>query len=70
MAQVTPGSRADESGVQSGDVIVQVGNQAVTTPSEAVDKIHAAEHEKKEAMPLLVMRDGTTYYLALQLGKA
>jgi serine protease Do len=65
VAQVTPGSRADESGVRSGDVIVKVGSQTVTSPSEAVDKIHAAEHDKKEAVPLLVMRDGTTYYLAL-----
>lgn len=70
VAQVTPGSKADESGVQSGDVIVRVGNQAVTSPADVVAKIHAAEHDKKEAVPLLVMRDGTTYYLALQLGKA
>ena len=27
VAQVTPGSKADESGVQSGDVIVRVGNR-------------------------------------------
>ena len=27
VAQVTPGSRAEESGVQSGDVIVRVGNE-------------------------------------------
>jgi hypothetical protein len=32
-----------------------------------VAKIHAAEKDKKEAVPLLVSRDGTTYYLALQL---
>lgn len=70
VAQVTPGSRADESGVQAGDVIVRVGNEDVTTPAEASAKIHAAEHDKKEAVPLLVMRDGTTYYLALQLAKA
>jgi serine protease Do len=70
VAQVTPGSKAEESGVQSGDVIVRVGNQVVTSPSDVVAKIHAAEHDKKEAVPLLVMRDGTTYYLALQLGKA
>jgi serine protease Do len=70
VAQVTPGSRAEESGVQSGDVIVRVGNEVVTSPAEASAKIHAAEHDKKEAVPLLVMRDGTTYYLALQLGKA
>jgi serine protease Do len=70
VAQVTPGSKADESGVQAGDVIVRVGNDAVTSAAEAVAKIHAAEHDKKDAVPLLVMRDGTTYYLALQLGKA
>jgi serine protease Do len=70
VAQVTPGSRADQSGVQSGDVIVRVGNEVVTSPAEASAKIHAAERDKKEAVPLLVMRDGATYYLALQLGKA
>ena len=69
VAQVTPGSRAEESGVQAGDVIVRVGNDAVTTPAEASAKIQAAELDKKEAVPLLVMRDGTTYYLALQLAK-
>jgi serine protease Do len=70
VAQVAPGSRAAESGVQPGDVIVRVGSDAVTSPAEAAAKIHAAEHDKKDAVPLLVMRDGATYYLALQLGKA
>ncbi len=70
VAQVTPGSRAADSGVQSGDVIVRIGNQAVTSPAEAASQLHKAEHEKKEAVPLLVMRNGTTYYLALQLANA
>lgn len=70
VAQVTPDSRAAESGVHAGDVIVKVGNEEVTTPAEAATKIHAAEREKKEALPLLVMRDGTTYYLALQLAQS
>ncbi len=70
VAQVKPGSRADASGVQPGDVIVRVGSDDVTTPAEAAAKIHAAQHDKKDAVPLLVMRDGATYYLALQLGKA
>ena len=39
----------------------------MTSPSEAVAKIHQAERDKKEAVPLLVTRNGTTYYLALQL---
>ncbi len=64
---VTPDSRADQSGLQPGDVIEKVGNDPVASPSEAASRIHAAEREKKEAVPLLVMRDGNTYYLALHL---
>jgi serine protease Do len=70
VARVKPGSRADASGVQPGDVIVRVGSDPVTSPAEATAKIHDAENAKKDAIPLLVMRDGTTYYLALKLGKA
>ncbi|HKF60147.1 MAG TPA: Do family serine endopeptidase [Dongiaceae bacterium] len=67
VAKVTPNSHAAESGVQAGDVIVRVGSDAVKTPAEAAAKIHAAQKAKKDAVPLLVSRDGTTYYLALQL---
>jgi serine protease Do len=67
VANVQPGSRADESGLQAGDLIQRIGNEPVTSPSEAVAKIHQAERDKKEAVPLLVTRDGNTYYLALQL---
>ncbi len=65
--RVAPDSRAANSGIQPGDVIERIGNDVVKTPSDAVKQIHAAEQEKKEAVPLLVMRDGNTYYLALQL---
>ena len=65
--KVTPNSHAAESGVQAGDVIVRVGSDTVKTPAEAAAKIHAAQKAKKDAVPLLVSRDGTTYYLALQL---
>jgi serine protease Do len=64
---VKPDSRAAESGLQPGDVIVKIGNDAVNSPSEAAAHIHAAEKAKKDAVPLLVLRDGNTYYLALQL---
>jgi serine protease Do len=64
---VSPDSHAAESGLRPGDVIVKVGNDAVTTPAEAATQIHAAQKAKKDAVPLLVMRDGSTYYLALQL---
>jgi serine protease Do len=67
VGQVTEGSRADESGMRAGDVIERVAGNPVSTPAEVADAIHAAEHAKKDALPLLVMRDGVTSYLGLQL---
>jgi serine protease Do len=65
--RVAPDSHAADSGVKAGDVIVKIGDETVTSPAEAAKTLHALESEKKQAVPLLVMRDGTTYYLALQL---
>jgi serine protease Do len=70
VAGVTPGGPADESGVRAGDLILKVGTETVTTPEQAVKTIRAAEDAKKEAIPLLVSRDGTNYYLALQLAQS
>jgi serine protease Do len=67
VGQVTEGSRADESGIQAGDVIERVGGNPVSTPAQVADAIHAAERQKKAALPLLVMRGGETSYLGLQL---
>jgi serine protease Do len=67
VTQVDPDSRAADSGVQPGDVILRVGNDKVVSPSQAANAIHSAERAKKTAIPLLVMRDGTTYYVGLQL---
>ena len=67
--QVTEGSRADESGIQAGDVIERVGGNPVRTPAQVADAIHAAERQKKDALPLLVMRNGQSAYLGLQLSE-
>ena len=67
VGQVTPGSSADESGVQAGDLIERVAGAAVRSPSEVADAIHAAQRQKKQAVSLLVLRDGVTSYLGLQL---
>jgi serine protease Do len=48
-------------------VILRAGNETVTTPTAASTALDSAEREKKAAIPLLVMRNGTTYYIALQL---
>lgn len=67
VSRVTPNGHAAESGIQAGDVIVSVGNDPVTTPNQAAAKIHDAQKANKDAVPLLVMRNGTKYYLALEL---
>jgi len=69
VAGVEDGSPADESGLQTGDLIVRVGDHTVTSPRDAAAKIREAEHAKKAALPLLVTRNGTTYYIALQLAQ-
>lgn len=67
VAEVASDSQAEESGVQPGDLIVGVAGKSVANPGQAVDAIKSAQREKKEAVTLLVMRDGSTYYLALHL---
>ena len=67
VAGVTPGSRADDSGLQPGDVILSIGGRPVGSPDDAVARIQAAQKDRKDALPLLVMRDGTTAFLALEL---
>ncbi|MFZ1990039.1 MAG: PDZ domain-containing protein, partial [Alphaproteobacteria bacterium] len=67
ITQIDPESRAADSGLEPGDVILRVGNDKVASPSDAANAIHSAERAKKTAIPLLVMRDGTTYYVGLQL---
>jgi serine protease Do len=70
IAAVEPGSPAAESGLRPGDVILRVGGAGVDGPGTAVAKLRAAHNQKKEAVALLVMREGTPYYLALELKQA
>ncbi|WP_298725317.1 DegQ family serine endoprotease [uncultured Ferrovibrio sp.] len=67
VADVTRDSNAERSGVRQGDVILRVGDDSVSTPEQVAEKIRTARQVKKEAVPLLVMRNGTPYYLALSL---
>lgn len=67
VGEVAEASLADESGFRAGDVIERVDGKDVSTPAQVVDDIHAAEREKKPAIPILVVRNGITAYLGLPL---
>lgn len=66
VAQVVPGSPADQAGLQQGDVVVGVGTKSVTSADEAVSAIKdAASHH--HSLALRVVRNGQAVYVAIDL---
>ena len=61
---VRSGSAADQAGIHPGDIILQVGNQAVASPREAVDAVHAAL-KTDQTVALRIMRDGHGVFVAV-----
>ncbi|MDA0231797.1 MAG: Do family serine endopeptidase [Proteobacteria bacterium] len=57
-------------GIRPGDVIVSVGNEAVSAPDEVAAGIRLAEENKRQAVLLLMNRNGQKRYVALPLPKA
>ncbi len=68
VAEVRPGSPADQAGIQQGDVIVGVGTEAVNSAQQAVHAIRQAAHSN-HTVALRVFRDGHTAFVAIDLGK-
>ena len=68
VAEVAPGSPAEQAGLQAGDVILGVGTETVNSAEQAVHAIRAAAH-KNTAVALRVFRDGHTAFVAVTLNK-
>ena len=66
---VVPGGRADQSGLEPGDVIIRVGSNAVHSPGDVISDIREAESAHESGLPLLIDRDGIAQYLALNLNR-
>ena len=64
---VQPGSPAETAGLQPGDVIVGVGNEKVTSPSEAVSAIRKAVGAKDHALALRIIRKGQPAFVAVNM---
>ncbi|MBX3498297.1 MAG: DegQ family serine endoprotease [Alphaproteobacteria bacterium] len=63
--EVQPGSPAEERGLQPGDVIVQIGRDAIDGTDDAIAKLRAAKDSKKPAL-LKIWRDGAARYVAVR----
>ena len=63
---VSPGSPAQKAGVKSGDIITMMGGIQVTNVSDVFAGIRS--HKIGEAVPLEVVRNGSTLKLSVTLG--
>jgi serine protease Do len=60
-------SDAYTKGMREGDVIAEVGQEAVSNPKEMRSRIEAAEQAGRNSILLLVRRDGQPRFVALNL---
>ncbi len=69
VADVEDAGPAAKKGIMRGDVIVEVAQEAVTTPEEAKDKIDAAEKDGRSSVLLLINRGGDVRFVAVRFPK-
>jgi len=67
VVQVDNASAAAEKGVRAGDVIVEVGQQEVTSPAEVADRVREHRDQDKNTVLLLLDRDGDLQFIAVRL---
>ena len=53
---VDPNANAAEQGIQRGDLIISVNNQAVTSPAQVVAAVDAARKASRSSVLLLIKR--------------
>jgi len=68
VAEVAPGSPAEQAGIQAGDVVVGVGSRSVSSPEEAIKAIEAAVRQR-HSVALRVMRNGQAAFVPLDLNR-
>jgi len=66
---VKQASEAENKGLDSGDVIVEINQQPVETPEDALDIIEKAKANARKSVLLLVNRGGDVRFVALRLDR-
>jgi serine protease Do len=65
VAQVEPGSPAEQAGIQAGSLISMVGGEPVTSPDQVVAAVRQAAEDKRPAVLLRVEKDGKPMFVAV-----
>ena len=66
ITEVAEGSTAADESLKPGDVIVEVGQEAVSSPPEVAAKVSQAQQEGKKSILLLIDRQGDLRFVALR----
>ncbi len=68
VTDVLSGSQAEEKGIKVGEVIVEIGQEAVGTPQEANDRIEALKKEgRKSALVMVSTKTGDIRFVVLRI---
>jgi len=68
VTQVDPGGRAADSGLDAGDVILEVGGKAVNTPTDVRNAVNEARGHSKHTVLLRVKTGQNTRFVAVPVG--
>ncbi len=67
VADVTSESPAEAAGIETGDVIVEVGLEEVVTPADVVAKVKDALDAERKSVLLLLDRSGDQRFVAVEI---
>jgi serine protease Do len=67
VAEVVPGSPAARRGLRPGDVILGVGQEAVSAPSEVVEEVARLRENERPSVVFQIARGGESRFLAVPL---
>ncbi len=68
VTDVSPGSRAAESGLRTGDIILAIGPRAVDTPADVRKMVDEARAQSKRTILMRIKRGDATSFVALPIG--
>ena len=68
MTQVDPGGHAADSGLEAGDVILEVGGKAVNTPTDVRNAVNDARGHSKHTVLLRVKTGQNIRFVAVPVG--